>query len=29
LPRALRELGIDVTLILPAYRQALATVAGK
>jgi len=29
LPRALRELGIDVRLILPAYRQALSALADK
>jgi len=29
LPRALLELGIDTTLILPAYRQALAATAEK
>ncbi len=29
LPRALRELGIDVRLILPAYRQALSAISEK
>ncbi|HLZ01083.1 MAG TPA: glycogen synthase GlgA [Bradyrhizobium sp.] len=29
LPRALRELGVDVRLILPAYRRALSALADK